>query len=82
MTLQLKKYNYKGIYVSFGWYKEIGLNGENGKAFTEEEVICSTLPVTNDYGLSKRLYSRYMMDFSAVLLSIISSFLTCSRRMI
>ena len=65
MTLQLKKYNYKGIYVSFGSYMEIGLNGENGKAFTEEEVICSTLPVTNDYGLSKRLYSRYMMDFSA-----------------
>ena len=65
MTLQLKKHNYKGIYVSFGSYMEIGLNGENGKAFTEEEVICSTLPVTNDYGLSKRLYSRYMMDFSA-----------------
>lgn len=65
MTLQLKKHNYKGIYVSFGSYMEIGLNGEDGKAFTEDEVICSTLPVTNDYGLSKRLYSRYMKDFSA-----------------
>ena len=65
MTLQLKKHNYKGIYVSFGSYMEIGLNMEDGKAFTEDEVICSTLPVTNDYGLSKRLYGRYMMDFSA-----------------
>ena len=61
MTLQLKKHNYKGIYVSFGSYMEIGLNMEDGKAFTEDEVICSTLPVTNDYGLSKRLYGRYMM---------------------
>lgn len=65
ITLQLKKHDYTGIYVSFGSYMEIGLNGEDGKAFTEEEVVCSTLPVTNDYGLSKRLYSRYMRDFSA-----------------
>ena len=65
VTLQLKKHNYKGIYVSFGSYMEIGLNGEDGKSFNEDEVICSTLPVTNDYGLSKRLYGRYMKDFSA-----------------
>lgn len=65
ITLQLKKHDYKGIYVSFGSYMEIGLNGEDGKAFTEDEVVCSTLPVTNDYGLSKRLYGRYMKDFSA-----------------
>lgn len=65
ITLQLKKHDYKGIYVSFGSYMEIGLNGEDGKAFTEDEVVCSTLPVTNDYGLSKRLYGRYMNDFSA-----------------
>lgn len=65
ITLQLKKRDYKGIYVSFGSYMEIGLNGEDGKAFTEEEVVCSNLPVTNDYGLSKRLYGRYMRDFSA-----------------
>lgn len=65
ITLQLKKREYKGIYVSFGSYMEIGLNGEDGKAFTEDEVICSTLPVTNDYSLSKRLYGRYMKDFTA-----------------
>lgn len=65
ITLQLKKRGYKGIYVSFGSYMEIGLNDEDGKAFTEDEVICSTLPITNDYGLSKRLYGRYMKDFEA-----------------
>ena len=65
ITLQLNKHDYKGIYVSFGSYMEIGLNSEDGKVFSEDEVICSTLPVTNDYGLSKRLYGRYMKDFSA-----------------
>lgn len=65
ITLKLKKQNYKGTYMSFGSYMEIGLNEVEGKAFTENEVICSTLPITNDYGLSKRLYGRYMKDFSA-----------------
>lgn len=63
ITLQLRKHNYKGIYVSFGSYMEIGLNEEEGKSFTEEEVVCSPLPVTNDYALSKRLYGRYIRDF-------------------
>lgn len=62
ITLNLKKQNYRGIYISFGSYMEIGMNDENAKAFTEEEIICSLLPVTNDYALSKRLYSRYMAD--------------------
>lgn len=65
ITIQLKKNGYKGVFVSFGSYMEIGLNNEEEKAYTEEEVICSSLPVTNDYGLSKRLYGRYMKDFSA-----------------
>lgn len=65
MTLQLKKHDFKGIYVSFGSYMEIGLNEENEKSFKEDEVVCSPLPVTNDYALSKRLYGRYMRDFSA-----------------
>ena len=65
ITLQLKKREYKGIYISFGSYMEIGLNDDDGRAFTEEEVVCSSLPVTNDYALSKRLYGRYMKDFTA-----------------
>ena len=65
MTLQLKKHDFQGIFVSFGSYMEIGLNEESEKSFKEDEVVCSPLRVTNDYALSKRLYGRYMKDFSA-----------------
>ena len=65
ITLGLKAVSYKGIYVSFGSYMEIGVNNEEGKAFNEEEVVCSPFPVTNDYALSKRLYGRYMRDLRA-----------------
>lgn len=65
MTLQLKKNGYKGVYISFGSYMEIGVNNDDGKIFTENDVVCSCLPVSNDYALSKRLYGRYMRDFSA-----------------
>ena len=65
ITLGLKKAGYKGTYVSFGSYMEIGINDEEGKAFNEDDVVCSALPVSNDYALSKRLYGRYMRDFTA-----------------
>lgn len=65
ITLGLKKVGFKGMFVSFGSYMEIGVNDEEGKAFNEEEVVCSPLPTTNDYALSKRLYGRYMRDFKA-----------------
>lgn len=65
ITLGLKKAGFKGTYVSFGSYMEIGINDEEGKAFNEDDVVCSQLPVSNDYALSKRLYGRYMRDFTA-----------------
>ncbi len=65
ISIQLKIRGYKGILITFGSYMEIGANQEEGKAFTESEVICTKLPATNDYTLSKRLLSRYMKDFSA-----------------
>ena len=65
ITLQLKKRGYKGVYISFGSYMEIGINNEEGKEFLEDDVVCSSLPVSNDYALSKRLYGRYMRDFTA-----------------
>ena len=65
ITLGLKEACFKGTYVSFGSYMEIGINDEDGKAFNEDDVVCSTLPVSNDYALSKRLYGRYMRDFKA-----------------
>lgn len=65
ITLGLKQAGFRGIYVSFGSYMEIGINDEDGKAFNEEQIVCSRLNVTNDYALSKRLYGRYMYDFNA-----------------
>lgn len=65
ITLGLKKAGFKGTYISFGSYMEIGINDEEGKAFNEDDVVCSSLPVSNDYALSKRLYGRYMRDFTA-----------------
>lgn len=65
ITQRLKNLGYKGVFVSFGSYMEIGGNDEDGRLFSEDEVICSVLPVLDDYALSKRLYGRYMRDFSA-----------------
>lgn len=65
ITLGLKKVGFKGFFVSFGSYMEIGANDEEDKAFNEDEVVCSPLPATNDYALSKRLFGRYMRDFKA-----------------
>ena len=65
ITLGLKQAGFKGIYISFGSYMEIGVNDEEDKTFNEDDVVCSALPVTNDYALSKRLYGRYMRDFRA-----------------
>lgn len=65
ITLGLKKAMYKGIFISFGSYMEVGITPHKAYAFTEEEIVCSSYPVTNDYALSKRLFSRYMKDFTA-----------------
>ena len=65
ITLQLKEQKYRGTYVSFGSYMEIGLNKDKDHSFTEDEIVGSLLSVTNDYALSKRLYGRYMNDLQA-----------------
>ena len=62
---KLKKYNYKGIYVSFGSYMEIGLNDNKNAFFDEKQIELSKLPVTNDYALSKRLLTRFMGNLIA-----------------
>jgi len=65
LTQQFKKNDYKGTFISFGSYMEIGLNDDIEAIFSENDVICSKLRVTNDYALSKRLLGRYMNDFFA-----------------
>ena len=65
LSIQLEKIGYNGVLITFGSYMEIGDNQEEGKLFTEDEVVCTTLPATNSYTLSKRLLSRYLKDFHA-----------------
>lgn len=66
LSLLLNKCNYQGIFVSFGSYMEIGCNNELYKLFNENDLIYSTLPVANDYILSKRLFTRYINDTNFV----------------
>lgn len=55
----LKTNNYKGIFVSFGSYMEIGVN-DTDLFFNEEQVEFSKYPASNDYTLSKRLFTRFI----------------------
>ena len=60
---KLQEKNYKGVFISFGSYFEIGNNSIN-RAFSEEDVLSSRLLVPNDYCISKRLLSRYFSSIS------------------
>ena len=65
ITQKLKQLDYKGLYISFGSYMEIGANNENDQIFSEKDVVYSSLPISDDYALSKRLYGHYIRDFLA-----------------
>jgi nucleoside-diphosphate-sugar epimerase len=57
----LNENNYKGKFISFGSYFEIG--GHNDlKPFLETEVVLSNFEVPNHYCLSKRLLTRFVND--------------------
>ena len=57
----LNENNFKGKFISFGSYFEIG--GHNDlKLFTETEVALSNFEVPNHYCLSKRLLTRFVND--------------------
>lgn len=62
LTQRLKEQNYSGKFVSFGSYFEIGAINNFNKPFSEEDVIYSNGKITNEYGLSKRLFSKYIFD--------------------
>lgn len=59
LLLKLNELNYKGVFITFGSYFEIGNNIEL-KKFNELEVILSSLQVPTDYCKSKRLLSRFI----------------------
>lgn len=61
-TERLKEQNYLGKFVSFGSYFEIGTINEFNKLFNEEDVILSNGEIANEYGLSKKLFTKYIFD--------------------
>jgi len=60
---RLKELAYKGAFVSFGSYFEIGENASD-KAYTEIDVLNSQFKAPNDYVISKRMLSRFFSSFS------------------
>lgn len=56
---ELNSIGYKGIFVTFGSYFEIG-NNEKSIEFNEIDITNSTLEVPNDYCVSKRLLTKFV----------------------
>lgn len=55
----LENIGYKGVFVTFGSYFEIGATGID-RPLTEEEILFSSGLAVNDYTVSKRMLSRYV----------------------
>lgn len=59
---KLKELDYKGYFVTFGSYFEIG-ESKGKHCFTEEEILQSTYPAPNDYAVSKRMLSHFVASY-------------------
>ena len=59
--------NYKGKFISFGSYFEIG-DVEKAQFFNEEQVANSMNMVSNNYCISKRLLTRYLNSLNKQIL--------------
>lgn len=58
---ELACHSYKGTFVTFGSYFEIGANDKE-YLFDEIEIANSILPVLNDYSISKRLLTKFIVS--------------------
>lgn len=58
----LKKVRYRGTFISFGSYFEIGERGSHC-LFTEEDVLKSLSSAPNDYTVSKRMLTRFISSY-------------------
>lgn len=61
ISKKLSNLKYQGIFITFGTYFEIG-NNSKSTLFSENEVAMSTLNVPNDYCVSKRLLTRFVIS--------------------
>lgn len=56
---KLKGLDYKGVFVTFGSYFEVGETTEV-RLFTEEDILTTTTSAPSDYVVSKRMLSRFV----------------------
>lgn len=59
----LRALDYKGCFVTFGSYFEMGETLID-RPFTEAEVLSSISPAPNDYSVSKRMISKYVSSYN------------------
>ena len=59
---KLKELDYRGCFVSFGSYFEMGETKES-RFFTEKDILTSTCPAPNDYTVSKRMLSKFVASY-------------------
>ncbi|MFA4046389.1 NAD(P)-dependent oxidoreductase [Prevotella sp. PCHR] len=59
---KLKEVDYKGRFVTFGSFFEMGETKET-RTFTETDILISTAPAPNDYTISKRMLSRFVASY-------------------
>lgn len=59
---KLKELDYKGRFVTFGSVFEMGETKEE-RFFTEKDVLTSTCPAPNDYTVSKRMLSSFVLSY-------------------
>lgn len=59
---KLKELNYKGCFVTFGSFFELGEIKEE-RLFTEKDILTSIYPVPNDYTVSKRMLSAFVSSY-------------------
>lgn len=60
---KLKELDYKGCFVTFGSYFEMGETMDK-HLFTEDEILQSSCPAPNDYAVSKRMLSRFVSSYA------------------
>ena len=59
---KLKSLDYKGVFVTFGSYFELGETELQSPA-TEEDVITASAPAPTDYVVSKRMLTRFVTSY-------------------
>lgn len=62
---KLKELDYKGVFVTFGSYFEMGEINEE-QQFTEKDILTTIAKAPSDYVVSKRMLSRFVDSYSHI----------------